>query len=154
MADRWRTRRYDLRPARPGDAAFVHTVRVAGLRPYVEPIWGWDDELQDARFRGSFDPARYRVVVVDGQDVGILAVERRPGEVFVADIGIVAAWRNRGLGSTILLDVATRASEDGMPVALQVLRTNPARRLYERLGFRAIDESDTHVVMRRDPSRP
>lgn len=93
------------------------------------------------------------MVVVDGQDVGILAVARRPGEVFDGDIGLASAWRNRGLGSALLREVMAQARAQGRPVALQVLWTNPARQLCERLGFRATGESDTHIAMRYDPPR-
>ncbi len=37
-----------------------------------------------------------------------------------------------------------------LPVALQVNRVNRARRLYERLGFREVGRTETHVAMRRD----
>jgi ribosomal protein S18 acetylase RimI-like enzyme len=34
-----------------------------------------------------------------------------------------------------------------MPVRLRVLRTNPARELYERLGFRIYGTTETHHLM-------
>ena len=36
----------------------------------------------------------------------------------------------------------------GIPVELQVIKVNPAWRLYERLGFVVIGETETHVLMR------
>lgn len=38
------------------------------------------------------------------------------------------------------------------PVWLQVLKVNPARALYERLGFRVVGQSDTHWHMLREPA--
>jgi hypothetical protein len=93
---------YDLRPATEHDAAFIYAIRVAGLRSYVEQVWGWDDTAQSARFHDAFDPNRYHVIVVEGQDVGAVSVEWRPNEVFLGDIEILPAWRGRGLGTTIL----------------------------------------------------
>jgi GNAT superfamily N-acetyltransferase len=140
--------RYTLRPATAGDAAFISAVRVAGLRPYVEQVWGWDDRFQAARFRESFDPHRDHVVVVEGQDVGAVSVEPRPHELVVADIELLPAWRGRGLGTVILTELVRQAHQAGLPVALQVLRVNPAQRLYQRLGFRVVGETRTHVQMR------
>lgn len=37
------------------------------------------------------------------------------------------------------------------PLGLQVMKGNPARRLYERLGFRQAGESDTHYAMEWRP---
>ena len=36
-------------------------------------------------------------------------------------------------------------------VALAVVKINPARRLYERLGFRVTHEDQHKLYMRRDP---
>ena len=36
-----------------------------------------------------------------------------------------------------------------MPVELQVLKVNPARRLYGRLGFQVTGETETHYLMQR-----
>ena len=140
--------RYTLRAARVTDAAFIYQLRVDGLREHVARIWGWDDAVQAARFRESFAPERYQIVVAAGGDVGAVAIERRDDLVFLADIEIAPAWRGRGLGTVIIGDVLGEARRRGLPVALQVLRGNPARRLYERLGFRVVAETDSHLQMR------
>ena len=41
----------------------------------------------------------------------------------------------------------------GLPVRLRVFRVNPASRLYERLGFVATGETDTHVLMEHGAGR-
>ena len=35
----------------------------------------------------------------------------------------------------------------GLPVRLRVFEVNPARRFYERLGFRVVGQTDTHTLM-------
>lgn len=39
------------------------------------------------------------------------------------------------------------AARERVPVSLSVLHGNPARRLYERLGFRLASETDTSASM-------
>ena len=39
----------------------------------------------------------------------------------------------------------------GVPVELQVIKVNPARGLYERLGFVVAGESETHWEMHWEP---
>ena len=43
------------------------------------------------------------------------------------------------------------ADERGVPIRLQVLKVNPASDLYERLGFRKIEVTETHIRMERAP---
>jgi ribosomal protein S18 acetylase RimI-like enzyme len=138
---------YYLRAATDQDAAFIYALRKAGLQTYVAQLWGWDEAGQVARFREHFDPRRYQVIVVAGRDVGAVAIEWRADDVLLADIEIIPAWRGRGLGSRIINMVLEEARRQGLPVSLQVLKGNPARHLYERLGFRVVEETESHYRM-------
>jgi ribosomal protein S18 acetylase RimI-like enzyme len=139
-----------LRPATQSDAEFIYQLRRSGLRPYVEQLWGWDEHDQRARFRGTFDPTRYQVIVAEGEVVGAISLEQRPDEMYVHDIEVVSERRGQGLGTAVLSEVLRQAHNRGLPVSLQVLNVNPAHRLYERLGFRVAGTTSTHVLMRAD----
>jgi ribosomal protein S18 acetylase RimI-like enzyme len=56
-----------------------------------------------------------------------------------------------GLGTLLLYSLLGEADAARAPIRLRVLRTNPARRLYERLGFAVAGESATHFLMERTP---
>jgi GNAT superfamily N-acetyltransferase len=86
-------------------------------------------------------------------DAGVVAVTlfpaEEPGFGFIAAdipelaIGVVAEARGRGIGSALLDALLARAREEGhRAVSLPVNRQNPARRLYERMGFRDAGVSD------------
>jgi ribosomal protein S18 acetylase RimI-like enzyme len=47
------------------------------------------------------------------------------------------------------LNIIQQAQQKQHPVTLQVLKVNPARRFYERLGFVVEGEDDAHFKMRR-----
>ena len=86
----------------------------------------------------------------DREDVGVLQVERRETRVFLDNIRIAPERQRRGLGTAVIQDVLARAERDSLPVALQVLKVNPAKRLYERLGFVVVKENPTHYVMLKE----
>jgi ribosomal protein S18 acetylase RimI-like enzyme len=140
--------RYSLRPVTDNDYGFLFELHVATMKPYVEQIWGWDDAPQAAMFRNSFVPSKRQVIVIDGQDVGVLHADRRPDEVFLANIEIAPAFQGRGLGGRIITDILVDAHANGLPVSLRLLHVNPARHLYERLGFIEFDRTETHAQMR------
>jgi ribosomal protein S18 acetylase RimI-like enzyme len=141
---------YTLRPATEADRDVLYHLHAATIKEYVEQIWGWDDAFQEARFHQRFDPDVCQVIVVDGEDVGVLQVERREGEVFLGNIRIAPDRQRRGLGTAVIRDVLAQAACDGLPVALQVLKGNPAKGLYERLGFAVVKETATHYVMLKE----
>lgn len=142
--------RYRLRPATAGDFAFLHALHVATLKEYVAQTWGWDDAAQAARFRGGFRPEASQIIVVGEREVGVLAVERRPDMIVIANIAIVPEQQGCGLGTAIIGDLLAEAARAGVPTRLRVLRVNPARRLYERLGFALEGETPTHYLLRAD----
>lgn len=54
-------------------------------------------------------------------------------------LGVIAAARGRGVGTRILERLLERCRERFPAVSLSVRDTNPARRLYERFGFRPVE---------------
>jgi ribosomal protein S18 acetylase RimI-like enzyme len=140
-----------LRPATRDDYDFLWALLVDTLRPYVEATWGWDEAYQRVRFRDHFDPARQHIVLVDRVAVGVFCVEWREDCIFLSNIGIRPAYQGRGIGTRLIQDLLDEGQARGAPVELQVLKVNPARGLYERLGFVVSDESETHWGMRWEP---
>jgi ribosomal protein S18 acetylase RimI-like enzyme len=141
----------ELRAARQEDAGFLYGLLKATMQEYVAQIWGWEEEWQQAYFQEHFDPSQERIVVLEGQDIGVLATEEREDELFLAKISILPEYQGRGIGTHLIRAVLDRAFDRGLPVTLQVLKGNPARRLYERLGFVAVGETETHTLMKAMP---
>jgi len=140
---------YTLRPATIKDFDFLYHLKVACLKEYVDAAYGWDEEYQRQLFTDRFDPSTTQIIVVDGQVVGQLSVEEKEEELYIAGLYISPRWQNQGLGTSIIEDVVSAAIDQELGVRLQVLRVNPAHRLYERLGFEIYEETDTHFKMRR-----
>lgn len=138
----------DLRPATPDDYDFAFHVHCAAMRPSVEQTYGWAEDRQARYFQENFNPGEREIVRYSGVDVGVLSVEERAGCLFLAVIEILPAYQRRGIGTTIIGRLQQRAKENGVPMTLQVLKTNQARALYKRLGFVLTGETDTHYQMR------
>ena len=52
-----------------------------------------------------------------------------------------------GWGTALVQEVMAEARQRGLPVRLRVLRSNPARRLYARLGFEVEQSSPERLWM-------
>ena len=140
---------FEVRQATPGDRDTLYRIKREAMRPYVEQVWGWDEEYQERRFRESYDHSETQVVLVDGIAVGLLRVSESESAVFIDQVEIVPDYQGQGIGTSLINDLLAR----GRPVELGVLKVNAdARRLYERLGFRVIDDNETHYHMRAEPA--
>lgn len=138
---------YTLRQATEADYAFLFHLYQASMKDYVIQTWGWDEAGQQVLFREHFDPVRYQIVGVNGRDVGVLSVKQQPDTLVLANLQILPDSQKQGLGTAIIKTLLRQASQQGVPVSLQVLKVNPAYKLYERLGFTVIGETDTHYLM-------
>jgi ribosomal protein S18 acetylase RimI-like enzyme len=140
-----------FRPATPDDEEFLYQLLKATMRGYVDQIWGWDEDWQRAYFHMRFDPAKNQIVVLDDQDVGVISVEWREDVVHLCTLFILPEYQGRGIGTQLISALQAAASREGLPMTLRVLKVNPAKRLYERLGFMVVEEDEARYVMKTTP---
>ena len=107
---------------------------------------------QDAHYREHYPGATLDVIEVDGQPAGRLYVHRAPGDIRIMDIALAPAFRGRGIGSGLLRRLISEAEASGQTLSIHVEGNNPARRLYERLGFRPVGEHGVYLLLERLPA--
>ena len=146
---------WNLRPARPDDRDFLFELNRATMKPYVERVWGWDEERQITFFDSRFEPSRWQIIQAAGEDVGVLIVEENDDEIYLAEIQLLPSAQSGGIGSSVIRSLILRATAAKKPLTLRVLHVNPrARALYERFGFQPVKEIETHTYLRWDGPAP
>jgi len=137
-----------LRQAKATDAEFIYRVVETTMRAYVEQIWGsFSEEYNRKNAAESIAAGIYSVIEREGQDIGALAVERHPTHIQLTQMYIFPAHQNLGIGTSLIRELAREAKESNRPLRLRVLSVNPARRLYEREGFRVTSVTPERVFM-------
>ena len=150
---------FSLRPAADDDGQFLYRL-YKSTRVGEMQAWGWPAEQQDMFLKMQFDARRraYQaefpvaeesIVLIGDAPVGALRINQTAEELRLIDIALLPEFRNRGLGGRLI----ARLIESDVPVALSVARENPAKRLYERMGFVVEREDAMYFEMRyKDPS--
>jgi ribosomal protein S18 acetylase RimI-like enzyme len=143
--------RFQLRPATAADATLTYDITRDAMQAYVVQTWGsWDEAEQQAKHREHFTPATHRIVLVDGREAGLLAVEHEPAHLWLVKVYLTAPYRGTGVGSALVRQVVAEADAERKAVRLRVLRVNTrARALYERLGFEVVGEEPDRFFMVR-----
>ena len=108
-------------------------------------------EAQHAFYTERFTDAEFSVVLLDGEPAGRLYVDRREDEIRLIDIALLPEHRGHGIGGELMRDLLKEGEEKGLPVRIHVERFNPALRLYERLGFRHVEEQGPYYLMEWRP---
>jgi ribosomal protein S18 acetylase RimI-like enzyme len=138
----------NLRPPANGEEADLFAIHRAVFRPHIERIWGWDEEWQKANFSRELASATTSVIQVDSVTAGYLQSRDEGSRIYVQNIALLPAFQGKGLGTRLMKELQAKAALRGVPLELSVFRGNdPARRFYERLGFRETGESHTHTQM-------
>ena len=150
-----------LRPVGDGDEPFVLSV-YASTREEELALVPWSDEqkagfaamqfaAQSAHYAQHYIGMSSDVILVDDEPAGRLLVARWPEEIRIVDIALLPAFRGRGAGSALLRDLMDEATEMAKPLSIHVERGNPARALYQRLGFEQVGETGVHLRMQWEP---
>ncbi len=92
-------------------------------------------QAQHHHYREHYPQACFEVIVEQGRDIGRLYVARLNDEIRVMDLALLPDCRGRGIGSALMRELMTEAAALDKLVSLHVEDFNPAKRLYERLGF-------------------
>ena len=140
---------FELRPATEHDYELMWEIQRTSIGPYVDATWGWDETFQRRFFDEHFDHRKHQIIQVGDRDAGFLSFEVRQGHLYLGNMALLPEFQNRGIGTAVVHHVIEQADGAEIPVRLQVLKSNPARRFYERLGFTRCGETDTHFQMVR-----
>jgi len=161
-----------IRKARPADAIAIGAVHVAAWRSTYPGILP-DNYL--ARMSVSRQAAHYDAAIRSGIGVLVATASgpdvpsgsgsrivgfttagrartgdlggRRLAEGEIETLYVLDDWRDRGVGRRLIGAAAAHLVESGCKSAfLWVLRDNPSRWFYERLGGRAVAEAAIHVA--------
>jgi GNAT superfamily N-acetyltransferase len=136
------------RPAQPADLADLLALVEKTLRKYVEQSLGpWDPLGAERSIAASLDQCDWQILSLDGARLGAIAVVRDEREMRLAELFLEPAFHGRGWGTALVQEVIAEASQRGLPLRLRVLRSNPARRLYARLGFEVEQSSPERLWM-------
>jgi len=118
------------------------------MRPYMLQLGVWDEQEQRSSFTTHWKLEEVRIISVDGNDAGWLQVTELPAEIRLQKFFILPQYQRSGIGSEVLSKLLATWRPTGKKIVLRVLKNNPARRFYERLGFTVIAEAGVVFRMR------
>ncbi len=138
----------EKRPATEADIPFLLSLRRETMDGHLVATGASiSDEHHRDRLMYHFDCAE--VLTNNDEPVGLLKVKRQPGVWEIIQIQLSSQLQGKGVGRSLLEDVIADATAAGAEVKLSVLKANPARHLYGRLGFKVIREDAHEYYMHR-----
>ncbi len=146
---------YRIRAAVRTDEGRIRELFLEMLRTIyrTEDVKGYPDGYLDRFWSGSED--RIYVADIGGEAVGFLSVEVHHDPVdhlYLDDFSVMAACRNKGIGSDLLRAAEAYAGETGsQAVILHVEKTNTsAMRFYEQAGYSVFRDDGNRFLLKKD----
>src|SRR5687768_5421743 len=149
------------RPIADSDLPFLFDVYGSTRVEELEPT-GWTVEMkveflqhqfsaQHDHYQRHYPDAEWLVIMRGPDSVGRLYVEEWPSQIRLIDIAILPQFRRFGIGTAILSDLRDWASEKSKPLSIHVEKSNPARSLYDRMGFVFAQENGAYDLLEWRP---
>ena len=152
----------EYRPILPADEPFLERLYASTRADEMAVVpWGEAEKAkflsqqfhaQHTFYQQQFGDAEFLVIERRGESIGRLYLDRRVDEHRLIDIALLPSERGKGLGGALMRDVLAEAEAAGKAVRIHVERNNPAMRLYDRLGFRNIEDQGPYYLMEWRPA--
>ena len=143
---------YILRKCHYVDTNFIFDLKVLCLKWYIEKIYTWDDKIQKEKTLNELHKnlQNMRIIIADNKDIGVTTFEETEDYFRVGLIMIHPDYQRKGIGTDIISKYIKTAKENNKRIIIKTYRENPARNLYERLGFKIYNEDNTHIYLEID----
>ena len=139
------------REAHLGDEVFVNSLTRSTMHEYVEAMWASEEEREHYYEINTFRQYGTRIIQYGGVDVGRITTTQKEDKILLDELHILPEYQGNGIGKQVLQSLLEDAAFENLTVELSVLRSNPAKSLYERLGFRIFKEDESRYYLSKTP---
>ncbi|ENY5168585.1 TPA: GNAT family N-acetyltransferase [Vibrio parahaemolyticus] len=145
---------YSLRQAVDSDIDFLLNLRDITMGKYLKdcgmPI---TKDAYLSRILYEFEHAK--IIEVAGSSAGLFKAKfnEDSNEWYLVQIQVHPNYQNQKIASSLISMLIGKASVTDSTVGLSVVKTNPAKHLYSRLGFETVGENEFEYLMQNKPNK-
>jgi ribosomal protein S18 acetylase RimI-like enzyme len=144
-----------LRPIQDEDLVVLNEIYGSTREEELKQVTHWSDQdkqgfiqqqfmAQHEYYQKNYIGAGFYLIFKNETPIGRLYIHENYQEngVRIIDIALLPNWQKKGIGKSILEDIVAKGNSLKRNVSIHVEAFNPARHLYERLGFEKISETN------------
>ena len=131
---------------------YLYQTKKECFKWYVEKCYGeWKDDFQIKFFKDEMEKMKEKVQMITyANDIIGLFINtiNEANESVIGLLYIDKKYQRKGIGTQILAEQLQKDKNNGRNTILRVFKENPARFLYQKLGFEIYGETEFHYLMR------
>ena len=150
-----------LRPVEEKDTAFIEVV-YRTTREIELNYTNWSEHQKDAfismqstaqlaDYKTKCPGARFQIIIYNKKNAGRFFTCETENDIRLLDITLLPEFAGQGIGTNLLLRLIERSNKVQKKISLHVIASNPALKLYQRLGFVHIKKDGFYYYMERQP---
>jgi ribosomal protein S18 acetylase RimI-like enzyme len=133
------------RPAVPDDKIFINGLFREIMKPYIEQTWPDEKDREECYKRNERGHEDVTILEHEDSRIGYFLLKQSPEKLYLDQIHLIPEYQGHGIGSFFIKKFLSDAKN--LNVELIVLKTNPAKKLYERLGFQIVGDDEYRHYM-------
>ena len=144
----------ELKPYKNGkqdEIKFIYNLKKEVYHKYIEEIYGeWNEENQNKLFNKFMkeNSKNIELIYLNDKLVGFYNGKNKDDNTFeIANICIMPEYQNNGIGTAVLKEILFQNNDKD--VFLQCFKESPAMKLFERIEFGKIMETEQHYIMKK-----
>ncbi|AUJ69804.1 MULTISPECIES: GNAT family N-acetyltransferase [unclassified Pseudoalteromonas] len=144
-----RTNKIHFIQAKESDFDYLVALRKATMVPHLENAGLF---LTDAEHKARvlYEYPSSHLIYINEKCVGLAKFKQREHDYYLFQLQIEPQQQGKGLGAQVIKSLIENHST--LPWVLTVLKANPAKRLYEKLGFVQFADDEYEFHFRREPN--
>jgi ribosomal protein S18 acetylase RimI-like enzyme len=131
---------FQLTEGKSSDREWLYDLYKMTMLPFIEATWGWDEEFQNNGFNKYLKPADWKIITVDNEKVGGFVLVKKHDHYWLEMLIIKSEYQKKGIGSMVVSYIQSIAVNKSLPLKLSVIKANPVKTFYMKLGFIQYDE--------------
>ncbi len=121
-----------------------------GLYPFVDEVFGWDDEFQRQRMREDYKRKWFYWIIESSIKVGYVCFKPYDQSLQLHLIILAQKFIGNGLGRKVMLAVHEVAEKDNRDVTLASFKCNKrAVNLYKSLNYEVTEQGEHFLLFRK-----
>ena len=139
----------NFRKAHQDDLDFLLRLRIETMQVHLKNA-GFNLSEEDHLQRVLYQFENAKIILLDEQVIGLLKLSYQVDFIEIIQIQIDPSQQGKGIGRQVVECVLKEAKSKNRDVKLSVLKRNPAKGLYEKLGFEVVGETgDSFLLIKK-----
>lgn len=131
-----------IRRGRSSDEQWLFQLFKSTMQDFIDAAWGWQELFQKEGFVTSLPAKNFFILESNDEPIACLHTTDKADHLLLDMILVEPSWQQQGYGTQLMSLAMQEAEQKEKPIRLSVLKSNPAVKFHQKIGFNITDEDE------------